>query len=400
MGVPLFSEEFVAGWRAPTLPLLYKVLSSDGLRIAGQLAISITCWLALAAVLSSSLADRRMQVLGFVSVLVFSLSPEILLWDPDLLSESISISLTAALAASWLLLLRDPTGFRVALMLAIAAAWTWARDPHPYLLLLLAAVVAASLLVGGRKRVRVVIVAGLVAISAAGILSASVGYPRWQYPLQNVIVLRISADPEALEYFEDEGMPVTRRFVKLTRSYRETDIDPFLYPVDPVEPLMGFQYWFQEEGRGPYARFLLTHPGFVDNAFGHLDNALLYPDVDGVDQYESEQGPWRFPLFTDLLYPRNPWLPLVYLGAVIGLAIAAFARAGPRLYWVVPAFLIGSSLPFAVFLYHGDAIEIDRHAFIASLFLRLGTLLLLLMAVDRLLTARASATERPEARSR
>jgi len=314
------------------------------------------------------------------------------MWDPLLLSESLSVSLTAALAASWLWLLRDPTWPRVALMLATAAAWTLARDPHAYVIALLAVTVAVSLLAGERRRIRAVAAAGLVAIAAAGIVSANADFPRWLYSLQNVVALRAAADPGKLDYFADAGMPVTHRFLVLSRRYRETGEDPFLFPVDPVHPadLQPFQVWLADHGRRTYFRYLLTQPAYVAEAFGDFKRALLFPHV---RRYASSSGPWRFPLLPDVLYPRNAWMPLVYLALAVGLALAAFRAAGPRLSWAIPAFLILGSVPFALVSYHGGALEVDRHALLPSLFLRLGTLLLALMALDRLLSRRAGGRE-------
>ena len=53
----------------------------------------------------------------------------------------------------------------------------------------------------------------------------------------------------------------------------------------------------------------------------------------------------------------------------------------------MPGFLIGASLPFAIIVYEGGALEPDRHGLVPSVFLRLGVLLLFLFAVDRWLEA-------------
>src|SRR4051812_46841237 len=57
---PILSADFLAGWRAPTLPLLYKLVTGDQARIWAQLAISIVCWLALAATVAATICERRL----------------------------------------------------------------------------------------------------------------------------------------------------------------------------------------------------------------------------------------------------------------------------------------------------------------------------------------------------
>src|SRR4051812_39215883 len=106
---PIMSIDFRAGWRAPTVPLFYKLVSGNEARIWIQLALSIVCWLALAAAVAATISERRRRPLAFSAVLLFALAPEVVLWDAGLLSESVSLSLTAALTAAWLWIARWPS---------------------------------------------------------------------------------------------------------------------------------------------------------------------------------------------------------------------------------------------------------------------------------------------------
>ena len=79
----------------------------------------------------SGLLERQQEqrlgaVVALAAVLAFSLAPENVLWDADLISESVSLSLTAALVASWLWILRRPSWWSYGATLVIAAA---ARRP-------------------------------------------------------------------------------------------------------------------------------------------------------------------------------------------------------------------------------------------------------------------------------
>ena len=390
---PLNSRTFLSGDHPPTIPFAYKLLGDgDGGRLAGQLAFSILCWLALAATAASVLRDSWMRVLAFAAVLGFSLSIEVLLWDALLLSESISISLTAALVAAWLLFASRPSYWTVALALVVTGAWTLARDPHAYVLLMAAAVLAASLAVRNGRVLRAVALVGVLAIAATSIQSASVGYKRWEYPLQNIVAVRIAADPDDLDWFRDAGMPVTDEFLDRAEKYRAGADDPFAHPAGIENPdlrdtFLPFQFWIVDEGRGAYLEFLATHPGYVADAFGDLDHTLLDPEV---ERYQSEDPPWSFGALPYPFYPPGPVLPLVFLTAALALAVIAARRARPPPTWAVPLFLVASSLPFAVLVWHGEVLEIDRHGLIASQFLRLGALLLLIMALDDLIAGRRS----------
>jgi hypothetical protein len=100
-----------------------------------------------------------------------------------LLSESISLSLTAALTAAWLWIARRPSWWAYGVMLALAGAWTLARDPHAYVIAGLAAVLAGSIALstdwGGTRDMRAAAAVGLVVIAAASYASANTHYARW-----------------------------------------------------------------------------------------------------------------------------------------------------------------------------------------------------------------------------
>jgi hypothetical protein len=387
---PILSKKFLAGDHPPTVPLVYKLLGTGDRLLAGQLVFSIACWLALAAATASTLRDRRVRVVAFAAILAFSLSQGILLWDSVLLSESVSISLTAALVAAWLLFIRRPALWSLALVLVLTGFWGLARDPHAYVLLLVAAVLGASLLLRGQRLLKAVAIAGVVAVAAISFVSASAWYKRWQYPLQNIVALRISADPGALRHFERAGMPVTQEFVDLSRQYRADGVDPFHHPAAYGAPefraeFLPFQVWLMEEGRHTYVEYLLTHPGYVAKGLDEIDHILLDPSV---SSYRSERPPSRFRVLPDLVYPASTLQMLLYLALAVALAAAVAVRKRPPTTWALPIFLALSSLPFALVVWHGEVLEPDRKGLIPSQFLRLGTLLLVLMAVDELVRRR------------
>jgi hypothetical protein len=408
-GQTILSRDFLAGGRPPTLPLVYKLVTGDDARIWAQLLISITCWLALAGAVATTIRTRALRPLTFSAVLVFALAPEIVLWDATLLSESVSLSLTAALVAAWLWILRRPSPSAYGAMLALAAAWVFARDPHSYVVAGLALTLALSIAVsstgGGSRRLRAIAAVALATIAATSIVAATQLYARWAFPLQNVLAIRISAEPDQLSYFEDAGMPVTTTLLAAMRVQRETGENVLAYPPSDDSPeelrdATPFQRWLLTEGRSTYTRFLLAHPGVVAGGFGHLDQVLLDPEL---SDYASGASPWSGGTAAAVVYPRQTGIVIAWLPVAMGLAAFVWLRFGPRREWLVPAFLIVTSLPFAIFVFHAGAVEPDRHGLLPSVFLRLGALLLVLFAVDRWLQARheadrkSSGTQRPRA---
>ena len=383
---PLLSPEFLAGWRPWSLPLLYKLVPGAEARVLAQSAISVASWIGLAAAVAEVMRGRILTVAAFGCVLGFSLSREVLQWDSLLLSESLSTSLTAAITAACLSLVHRPTPRTAVLLALLLVPWAFARDSHPYLLAIVAVPLAVSLGIRRQRRLRLGLLGLVSVLAVAAVASSSLGFDRGAYPLQTVIAQRIAADPQELEYFRQAGMPVDSRFLALARESRlATGADPLPHPGSDDPRLRAFHRWLFRHGRSTYIRYLVSHPHAAIRPLGDLRSILLHPRV---ERYRSPGSPAPLSPLADALYPRDPLRPVAYLAVAVLAALAAAARGGARWEWIVPLALIALSLPLGMFVWLADAREIDRHALLAGLSLRLGSLLLLLMAVDALLERR------------
>jgi hypothetical protein len=241
---------------------------------------------------------------------------------------------------------------------------------------------------------RVAAAVALAAIAATSYASATIAYARWALPLQDVLTWRISTHPDQLAYFEDRGMPISPQLLAAMKATREGGPPlPFPPTSDSEEQLRDatpFQRWLLTKGRSTYTNFLLTHPGVAAGALDHLREVLLDPSL---TFYASRASPWDGGLPAAVLYPRRTAIVIAWLLLALGLAAFVGLRFGPRREWAVPGFLIAVSLPFAILVWNAGAIELDRHALVPSVFLRLGALLLVLFAADRWLDVRREAAE-------
>ena len=82
------------------------------------------------------------------------------------------------------------------------------------------------------------------------------------------------------------------------------------------------------------------------------------------------------------------------------MALEVGALVGPpRRTWLVAIALILLEIPHALLVYHGDTLEIPRHAILMAIMLRLGLLLLALFALGALIEALSErrAARRPAA---
>ena len=405
-GEPLLSEEFLAGWRPWTVPLFYKVMpDSDTGRAAGQLVVSISCWLMLAAAVAWNVRRPGCRLAAFCLVLLFSLSVWITQWDGIILSESLALSLAAAVLAAWLALVRAPSGWTIAAVLGTTLLWAFVRDSVPYVVLFAVPFVLAWAALPGRRRGRVVLAAGLTVIVACSLLAQgrSSAAPRREGPLLNVIGARVLTNPGELRYFRDHGMPLPDPLRDLAGSSLALG-QPLQDPQLVIDPRVAdFIRWVSDEGRQTLAAYLVTHPYRALKPVVEDADRLLATDPpvsrepyqDNLAHYRAAGTDPLLPAPLDAVaYPPSVAAILVWIAAVIA-AAAWLARLGmARPVWLVPAVATLLQLPHAVIVWHGDTIEIARHALTASVVTRLGLLVLSIFLVDAALDWRASALGR------
>lgn len=405
-GEPLLSKEFLAGWRPWTVPLFYKLMpDSDTARAAGQLVISISCWLALAAAVAWNIRRPRVRIVAFCLVLLFSLSVWITQWDRIILSESLALSLAAAVLAAWLALVRAPSGWTIAAVVGTTLLWVFARDSIAYVTLFAVPLVLVWVALPGRRRGRVVLATGLAAIVAASLFAQgrSSAAPRREGPLLNVIGERVLTNPDELRYFRDHGMPLPDPLRDLTGSSLVIG-QPLQDPKLVRDPrVLDFIRWMSDEGRPTLAAYLVTHPyRALKLVVEDAERILATNPPVSREPYQGDLAHYRtegtHPLLPGALgtvvYPPSVAAVLVWLAAVIA-AVVWLARLGmARPLWLIPGAAVLLQLPHAVIVWHGDTWEIARHALTVSVVTRLGLLVLSIFLVDAALERRASALGR------
>lgn len=357
-GASILSADFWAGQRPFTVPLLWKVVPDDSARIVAHLSLSIVAWFALGVAVAVCVRQGSLARLAFALVLLFSATTEIILWDPLLLSESVSLSLTALLVAGWLVFVRSPTWFAVAGVLVVSLLWAFTRDSHAYVLLFTALVLLVSLVHDAHRPKKAALAFGCVLIVALSVGSASEG-TRWYQPMRDILLNRVAVDPKMETYFEGRLGP----------------------------------FWRDLDARRVYARYLLGHPGYTfgdpflgsqTTPFSSGDSAssLLDPDF---RIYNDNAADRSFPLprtLDDAVFVHGKRALLVVLIVVVAGAVGVAVRFGLSPVSVVPAVGLVSTVPHALVAYHLSGLEVDRHALEVAVLLRLSVLLLAVFALD------------------
>ncbi len=401
--IPLTSLQFWAGERPFTLPLLFKMVGVNSQNYKtlpamtavaeAQAWISILCWAILGLTVARRLRRRWLGAIAFCLVLAFSLVYDVSRWDRIMLSESLSFSLLALLLAGWIWLLELPAERRslkgylvMAAVVAISVLYSFTRDSNPYFVLIGAALFAVAALFRRFKLSRfftLLYLGAAILLLLAQNASINTGN-RWQVFIYDHLAYRIIPSQQALDYFVQAGLPVSDQLLQIPtmRGY----VYQALLMNDPsMEPV---RQWVNAHGKQTYAGYLLTH----------LRTTLLAPLIkadlllNGTLQYGDPDHSQFFPAFpaslrwlTVVLFPILPstWYALAYL-AMLGLAIWAAMRGWGLSAWLVVGAILASMYPLMFLNWHGDPMEIERHALQVAIQFRLVFWLVLLLGVDRL----------------
>jgi hypothetical protein len=368
--VSLFSTQFYTEHKPFGYPLVLKAFGQNqGAVVWLQLAVSIASWLFLAAV-ATRCARSRLASYGIAaSVLAFSCTWPVALWDATLLTESLSISLFAILIGLGYLCIAKPSAPIALTLLAVAVLFSSLRDANGAI----AAVVVLLVAVAGLKPRRLRATASLVAGAAACVLLVTVttSPSRWEVLIADQIDKRVMLDPTALAYFQARGMPTRPDLSAVLFENTRTPTVSFDAGAslrrDPR--LASFLPWFLQHGRSTYTSYLIDNPaaslGVPTRRF-----PLILSDA-ALATYRPAGFRTLPDGFEHVFYPSsgsNMILLELGLGALaaLGLSKRIFRRE-----WTLPVGLMLSALPLAILVWDGEPSEVPRHALLVGISSRL-----------------------------
>ncbi len=336
-----------------------------------QFLISVSCWVIFALVVSRAFQQVRIRILVVFSMLLMGCETSISLWDRHLMTESLSMGLLLLLFAFMFHVRKVlASGPIVLLLIIILGMFALLRITNAYFVL---SFLPLLLLVawGGQARVRLLAL-WVIATSVALVLFnqyAIFKAERGKFPMQSLVASRISTSgfEDIYQYFREQGMPEIPEFFET------------MYWNAPYEDHPEINAWL---GQAPsvYQRFLLTHPGyFFFKPFQKTNDRnkpvyeILTPDL---KYYEiSEQSVWNL-FFSDLF---------LWLGS--GLVVVLVLSPRRRTAWsdpelLPPVLILAGSAGMMILVWHGDLVDIDRHAMVFALGLRVGLLALIFRLLD------------------
>lgn len=377
---PFFSAALWGGGRPAAYPLLIKLCGGNLAAVMrAQFLLSIVCWAFLALCCAHALVNPFVKVLGFTLVQALALSSGVAAWHREALSESMSFSLMAACAGSWLLCAHRRRLSSTVVAVLATAAWVFTRDTNalPSLLLAAALLVAPALHAIRTRTVSLRTHAHLIAASIALIIvfagsSISLQHgKRWLFPFYNNVAQRILPNPARTRWFESRGLPVSASLMK--RSGKWASSDGFAFYRDAE--LDDFREWALRHGAPAYVAWLALHPActFTEAMRDFMDMpiAVRSPYVP-MDLHPVL--PNRYPLGGSALVL---WAFLA--GALVSLCLRQF-KAFPAV--AVPLFMVALLIPQQILIWHGDAMEIDRHSAQTMLLAKMAMVLLVAFSLD------------------
>jgi hypothetical protein len=345
-----------------------------------QLWFSIFAWGLLAFMVALVIRLPFIKFITFLVVLGFSLNQNIIMWDPLILSDSLSLSLLALFLSLALWLLVEWKWYKAIMLVSAAVLLAFVRDTYAYWLLLIGIALLVLLFFIHQPR-RVLLVSGMfILLFLANNALASAGY-RWYVPFLMTVGLRILPNPEYVAYFEDRGMPINDAL--LERSGKAMHAEERAMMFDPR--LDEFRRWAKEEGRREYIHFLWFYKAEVLQApLRNLElmfNPYVYPYT--ATGYRPILKNARL---NELLYPSRFGVVTFFLANLFAAVLVIPAFQYRQMLWTVPLLLILFSYPQAVLIWSADANDIARHSLYHNVELRLGLWMLLFFVVDFLIS--------------
>lgn len=377
---PLFSLAFFTGIRPFTTDFVYKLAGSDPhTAVVFQLAISTFSWAFLGFAVSGSVRSRVFAALAIVVIALASLWWNVAGWNWVMRSESLSFSLLAAWLGCLLLLYQKPGWLRLIPLAVVTVFFSFTRDNLPPFLvgitssIVLFAFVCKRRESGAFRRVFSAYLGVVLGVAVCQGISAHLG-KRHVFPLLNVLFQRVLTDEQRLEWFESHGMPCDDSIMAF-RGLWASSHDFVLYEHPKYA---AFLDWVERDGKLVYGKYLLTHPGYTLTLKRTVSGTWY-----GTDSYESTNSPPRsIPLtVAGWVYCAGKW-NLYALGVLALVGLVLFFKHKLNTMFVLPALLHFWLYTNLLFVFHADAMEVERHSLMIPIAVHVVMLFTVFLLVD------------------
>jgi hypothetical protein len=382
-----FRPSFYFAFRPIGYPLLLWFFGrSSHLTVIAQTAIYSAAVIALYATALRVMRTRTVGVITSVLIVGMAVQAKYAMWNTQILSESLAISLGFAAIAAWWRFAAEPTVARALWGYAFVVAWLVVRDAH--VLPATVVIVPVSLAVARfglnlTSEVRRALVAGaiVVVVTAGYSYSAAAASHRAELSFHNVVGVRVLPDSELTRWFSQHGMPLDRAL--RTRTGKSGLDDDFYLSQDPA--FAKYRHWARHGGpRALVMSLILLAPHYDHLLYDDLP-LILKGDVSFYDtQSVYTRLPHQMPLQLGGPSTRKGLTIWLVLGVV---ALAASLVIARRRGWGASLTVFGATGLFLSLLeiyttWGGDPVEMQRHLIGALSRLSLMLIIVVASAVD------------------
>jgi hypothetical protein len=262
---------------------------------------------------------------------------------------------------------------KVVVIIILAMLWGLSRDTNAWMLLATAGIIACLALFRPRFWILTIV---FTIIFLASNYTAQYGL-RWVFPLKNIMGQRILVREENTKYFRNQcQLPLTDNLFRLAGKWG----GDFPKAPDPD----GIYEWLLTNGKSCYMRYLLDHSNdTLKSVLPNMDS-LLNGAVGYINTHLRDSLP---PFVQKVIFPYWVYTYLILALIIIILPFVRLQREN-LLSLLVPMITLLLVYPHLLLVYNGDAMEVERHALIVSITLRLGMWMLILIVADGILVTR------------
>ena len=325
--------------RMPVYPVLASTLKASYLLVCVHYLLSLAAWSWLGYVIG--------RVTGLAIGVAFAISLPVYVFHLVVLSETVSLTLLAALLASTISVCRrwSKNGFRLWCGFLFLFALTRVIN------LFLVPFLIVPFVVCGRRRLLAAALAVTVVTGCGLLYSTTLGTPLRETSLTNIYMRRIAMDKETAAYFMARGMPFgndVRQFVNMTGGENKFAL---------FEACPHFATWLRENGNSEYLRWVTGRAGSWKVAWNEMFEHLNDTNRRFSAGTRMRSMPRHLEHFYVRLYvPYWLWLPALLLPL---LSRRVYGRVKPVTLLVVAMMVAAYVQAFVG--YHGDATEESRH---------------------------------------
>jgi hypothetical protein len=358
-----FSPRFWYDERPVGFPFLAWTFARNvRLIVLVQTLLYVAAFGTLAAVVWRSLRAPIARWCAVLLIASVGIQPRFALWNTQVLSESLTISLGVFTVAAWWWCVARPSSSRVAVAATTTAAWLTVRDSSlaPVVAVVFPALLASAFcwrrITQRVRRALLVAAGGLLVVGTYVAVSQAIA-DRYQYSLMNVVGQRVLLDASATEWFADHGMPLDETLQSFAGHDSWSDGEAMLRDGRLAE----FRDWVTGSGERTRAVSLVAQaPFWLGGMFDddQLPATLRYDFADYDTFGVSDRLPDALP---GLAGPRSLTALAVWMAlATVGLGAAMLVRRLRPFAVVTGVGIVATAVDLYV-SYAADSVEVSRH---------------------------------------